>query len=517
MNITPETADKIHQAVPERLGCVVEQGMEMQNAFWLDPASIQSTVELINETSVSTMAFAAATHPQLERVKSILYPSYAPNHHPLSDDFSSAIDFGYAYGNMAAKETRSKRTMPKLNEYVVEPNEEFWRSLISITERIDFGSKVDANRLFIFLREFEVQECRSDILAFCLAGAQDHILSEFYKYRKSQNYSQNRHSSSEIDDRRPYNPDALDDVRLQTLFYLGALVGAYCNSDNIFDQKNEIEVLRPINKGKESVSIRIEFDANEATPQTVEQLLKTKLIIKPAFQCDSDDSEKLFKGVYVEHNAFQFGPNMISQPIGADRGEIKLGIDAKDISAVVVEEPCFSAQSGSQLSLYGPNFFNYLQRDNQVIRSVLLKTGVCVSGIDRSHPASDQIIELLQDHFVGKDAIQYVSTFRTPSVEDHINKIAPKLPVSARLGLIVALGMEWSNETIAYTIGDPENAHPVNALVTNVITLALYGAYLKARKILASGEGKLATLDEMMQSGIDQKVLDAYHTKHEKS
>jgi hypothetical protein len=498
---------------PEALARCGYVDLDVRGLFWLEPDSLQQTTELINSASMGTMLLAVVSRKrEIEVLRGQLEGVIAVDDENERAELADAIEFGFLYGDVAAKKTAEaclSRETVVADELqpseATEIDENLWKLLRSAISGIDTNSLGGLCDAFMRVRDVELTLCGSDVLSFMLASAQDHIADEFHRYRANsareltpdEVASDSQNSLGEDTKKQSYGK--LHNLRLQTLFYVGSLVGAYANTTVQQKGKDEVQIMRSAHPTGETVSVRLELERGESL-DVLQYYMANKLRMRMYGGYDGSDVPRVH-GLRVMHEGLQAGPNIMSMPLDLYEDEVSADIPKEDIRGVFIEET--DAAGVKQLVLYDSDYLTEWRDDSALVRGFV--TGdTCVGVFDNHHPMSEAMLQLARQHFRRKKHdIGYANDFNIPLAEERVG-LQPMRRAKAAAILGVALLSEWAPELLAYAAHQPEHAHPANALVINVITVLAASVFGVTRRRLRAGEETIRKMDGSLQEQIDR-------------
>lgn len=498
---------------PEVLARCEYIDLNTRDLFWLEPEALHETTGLINNTSMGTMLLAAASRKgDIETLREQLEGVIAVENDNERDELADAIEFGFIYGGVAAKKTlelcsevgASTSDEPHV-EVNTEVDENLWTLLRSAITGIDINSLGGLSDAFMRVRDIELIRCHSDVLSFMLASAQDHIADEFYRYRANAARPEDLHEedgsvmNTASDETQNYSK--LHSMRLQTLFYVGALVGAYANTTAQQRDKDSVQIMRSAHPTGETVSARLELEREESL-EVLQYYMANKLRMRVYGGHDESDVPRV-QGITVMHQGLQIGPNMLSMPLCMYENEVSADIPRDNIRGVFIEE--VDADGKKQLVLYGADYLDDWRDDPVEVRGFV--TGnTCVGTFDVLHPMSDAMLQLAQQHIgSSKSAVEYANDFNLVLPEERLG-LQPMSRARAAIILGATLFAEWTPELVAYLTHQPEHPRPVNAVALNVITILGASVFGRARRHLRAGEEEIRILDDNFQTEIDRRL-----------
>jgi hypothetical protein len=405
----------------------------------------------------------------------------------LAIDLQRALDIGFMYGGLIAHRSSEAQSGPhdEQMEAVAETYsnplpETIARGLYEAQAGLDLEQTNDNYLFFRRLRAIEVNEGGSDILAFCLAATQDHISAEFNGHRQSET---------------PFT--LTQQRRLQSLYYAGALVGAFIAGDDESRNRQKVEIMRSSYAEKEPISLRMEFEPGDDISAALEYLLGSKLTFS---YVDNGYEEP---HVAILPAGIQFGPNSLSIPLHVPRlegPEMTYRVPLKDIKALFVAHQDPNSSAVEKFVVIN-DVAEYLANPNENTKLAgLLLPGGCVATYHQVHPNAS-VIHDLASRITGIP----ISELNYSSELVHKPKTSG-WSTNKRLGMYAAASVAsvWATEIVEYALIKDKSIQWEQDITVSAIVLAGASILAYAKNVLKK-TGK--EHDEDYQKLLDQFTL----------
>ena len=343
------------------------------SVFWLDPRSIAEVNDLINHTHLPTMSLGFETLPDeqrniSQRIAEVLIDAEGPQ----AVNLRRAVEVGYLYGRLISRKSLARNDqdvdVPEAaGRSVASAN--FIESLKKATVGIDVHSLYGGFKLFAAVRSVELGLAHSDILAFSLGASQEHMKQEFTRYDKTL--------------------DGMNMIRMQSLYYAGALAAALETSGHVVQFKQPAVVTRSMQLSKKTVALRLNFEDDDDLLKSLEQQMSSK--VDYSFSPDSAE---------ITPSGFQIGPNKRTLPDYSidERQSLSEQFQASDIIAVFIKELTIDGPDRLIGITDYPSFVDswLAKKFAAEVRPVgILVRGLgCIASFDSTHPNAAQLRQL---------------------------------------------------------------------------------------------------------------------------
>ncbi len=490
----------MHEIIPEQSPSYVDLPVnpDMSNIFWIDPGQLARIGGLVNTAKLSTMAIGVESRRQ-----GLISPLSEQQLQPLFDSLPNsssgkkAFEVGVMYGNLLHTDdspTKSKSDITADNNRRI--SSELIEEMASSSQGLDLTSEVDNFNLFMTLRDLEVDYAGTDVIAFCLAGTQDHIRNIFYQ-------------TSGAD--TPPSPEEL--LTVQSMYYAGVLVGAIESSDKQLPQPR-VEIVRGRRDPVEAVSARIEFDPGDDLSSSLDYYLRSKYLFKPVGVTTNRRSEPR-PAISIIPNGMQFAPNSIDVPIyvpGLSEYSSVTTVLAKDIDAVLIKPKEADDDLGKvrvEIETDVEDLFYDQDRltDGEIVG--LIVDNLFVSAIDPAHPWAPEIEELIFDNLkIEKKQFEYSTELRLWEATSREMKLARH---STKFAALFALAWPWLVDGVESLTGQDTTVEwgyniPIDMLILGAMGVWHFGR--KALEQMHDRENESAKkFDKLLQDGIDEGIL----------
>jgi hypothetical protein len=442
------------------------------NDFWVKLDRLTDISDLINSASAPTMSLGVESRreilPDVKDALSLLLLGDSPEHPELR----RAIDSGYMYGSIlvgnpelsgqradSAREFFHKKITPLFADAIVESAQ---RTI----------AETQTNLLFMLLRNAEVAMTGSDILAYSLASAQDHISNLYYK-----DLSADSKATSEYL------------LRAQTLFYAGMLTGSILAADRerlAVQKQKMVPVLRSPLTAVERVSMVAEADAGDDLSQRLSYDFSHAGMISVGAMKKGRKTENVF-GVMAR--PLQFGPNKISYALSISGvSEPDAIFPASCIDYVITHEEVDSNEH--HLTFGRPDAaLQTLDRDN---RSKIIAIGAedrIISSYHPQHAIFHQMRNLIQSQTgIGELVFSEHTDFTETIQERNDRSIKRALTYAAIGGMILA----WNPEIERFILNGSVEVGWYNAsqalAADAVVALAMRSLWKGYKRVRSGGD-----------------------------
>lgn len=453
-------------------------------AFWLEPAVLQDVGGLINETRLSSMHLGAMTQTEsMAQARQETADILINTQQPFAPEMQRALDIGYVYGRLMAERTASAAEQPFEPTAHTALPAELAQDLQAAMAGRSITNDNDAYLLFMRLRDLEVKHARSDVLAFCSSIAQDHLLQQFV-VNHSDEQTELTHSAV---------------IRMQSLFYAGALVGGVLNSSPVQLQKTPVEIMRGQQTTHESFQMRLEFEAGDDLVAAIDHQLSAKLYMR------------LHQGngngyITAQHGGMQFGPNGVGLPLFVKDSYYAdiCTVPADQVQALIVRE----TDKGGNEHLTLHTDITELSESSNLAGMILNDS--CVGQYDVGHPNAAQL-QKLAGQLLGTDAafVPYANSYQL-----HFRNTSELRNVSGRKLLIVGLIGEaafLAAEIPKIVGGTYDRYDALTDTVGGTLVAMLFGSIHYAIKWRKKSDKEFVQIDNELQAILDRETLGDYH------
>lgn len=449
----------------------------LEGLFWIAPEKMGSINDVINSAAEATVWLGAQTRSQLFVAERNAVKAAVSTNGTLSEPEAYALDVGYMYGTILAG---GDQPIVDLANQARLP-QSFVDNLGNTSQLVPDGPYADYD-FFQAVRKLELEQTGSDVIAFGLAAAQDHLGHVLAK-------------------RAGESPDPEKRTRLQNLAYVGVLSGALAvTSDEVPFPRTEI--MRSARPNGEVVAIRAEFEPSDVIARSVHYEMTNERSFMPV----GIGRKKYYAA--VEGN-YQFGPNTISVPLFTpDYYQLNYEdvIPEKRVAGVVAKSLLYTEdQEGTtrfQL-IEGAGTLDDIERAGiDSITAVVLPEGY-VSGIDANHPWTAEIEDMITRAMPGlsKDFCRLDMNDVADSTKEVIKR-RQRLLLPALL-----LPSVFLKDLVGYTVIDD---YSINWLEAAGATAAV-GTVIGLAELLAATKRhharELNIIDEHIQAVLDHSTL----------
>lgn len=471
---------------------------DMSNIFWVDPEQLARIGGLVNSAKLTTMAIGVESRRQgliSTSVEEKLQPLFESL--PNRDSGIRAFEVGIMYGNLlhaddSAAESKSDTTA-ETNRRI---SSELLAEMASSSQGLDLTSEVDNFNLFMTLRDLEVDYAGTDVIAFCLAGTQDHIRNIFYQTSGS--------------DTPPSSEELLT---VQSMYYAGVLLGAIESSDKQLPQPR-VEIVRGRRDPVENVSARIKFAPGDDLSSSIDYYLRSKYLFKPVGVTTNRRSEPK-PAISIIPNGMQFAPNSIDVPIyapGLSEYSSVTTVLAKDIDAVLIKPKQVDDNLGKVRIEIDTKVEDLFYDQDSLIDSEIVGLIVgnhLVSAIDPSHPWASGIEELILNNLsVDEKLFEYSTELQLWEATSREMKLARH---STKFAALFALAWPWLVDGVEALTGQDSKVEWSYNIPIDMLILGAMGVWHFGRKALEQmherEHGSAKKFDELFQDGVDKGIL----------
>ncbi len=455
--------------------------IDLGGLFWIEPARLGTVRDMINSAHLSTMTLGVETRRQEALpIDEVVKPLLLDEHDPLFDEQSRALEVGYMYGSLLTSPHKTDIATGEKDAALPIPVD-FVASVVHAKTGLDLGTENDNYNFFMSLREAEVEFTGSDILAYCLAAAQDHMSNLFYDYHKGD---------------APLAKAQL--LHLQSLFYAGALVGAFAYSTGKMP-KTPIELARGRRNPVELVSARLEFDHDDNLENAVDYALRSKYHFAPVIAHRQ-------KCLAIMPNGLQFAPNELSMPIfipGVTDDTVSCLVPIKSVDGLLIEDEKSDGSKSIKLVRDAEGYLDKAGADEgyKIKGVVHKKNRLCLSAYDIAHPHSLAIDQLIRKTFGWKPgAINYcneLQLWQQIGVREPVTRINRLIPAVFVLGV-------WGQDAVQSSISPSHEFKPGFDTVVSTAFVGLYGLvnYL-GRRIDNKRAKTITQFDKILQAKLN--------------
>ena len=457
---------------PELPGDQPEQ-FDCHDKFWLDVDAFSRVAKLISSTQLATFELAALSHESEHTAqRQQILDMIAPKDGPASAEQRLALNLGYVYGKLLAKRSNTsyqETTAAYRPEIVVDMFKD-------ISDGLDLGDLDDNFNMFCRLRQKEIDFAGSDILGFGLAHVQDNLLQEIHRIT-------------------PDSAEAtlLDDHRLGTLFYAGALAGGLFHSDISRLSKATIELSRGYHALADGIRYRQEYKPSGEIAETVDHVLFMRNVLR--YANDHENGEHIV--MYPRFS--QVGPRTVSSPIHWS---------FLDEYAKATKIPIGSVDKAVILNEFGRMEERAAKELNPESNIILIQTadGLCGS-LEKRHPALEQILDSFVD---SEHAVPYLD--HLPIAKQVDKEQAAKITTAIRMlrlsriaaGIFVATSV--AGEVISQKTGT-QGMGWVSTIATSAVALLSTTPVQYYRDSLRRNSKEAQVEDPIFQAYLDQLTM----------
>lgn len=448
--------------------------------FWIEPEELRATTEVINTARLPLMSLGVESHRDVMPPLDDIFSDFlVDSEDHLYGEEKRALEVGYLYGSLLKSQEAKRVDVPP----------ELARDIVQARDGLDLSDQADNYKLFMRIRDLEVAYAKSDILAFSLAATQDHMAALFEMYHEGDQSLEKQ----EI-------------TRLQSLYYAGALVGAYAHAPNQ-EARPTIEIMRgKKHDDSEPVSARIELEATDDVSSAVEYGLRSQYEFRPVRVDD-------VPAIAILPGGLQFGPNALSVPLyipGISDLTSACFVPAKKVDALLVEMRSDDKEEPAKVR-YVKDVRAYLRQSDIALNAGetekivgLVADDRCVSAYSSGHPDAPAIDALVQRYVKKKhDRVTYCSSDELKQVSlEGIRRRA------GRSALIAFAACAWIPD-IYGKLFVPD--HKVEWMISGTLSLASLGALALRtrmhRRLDANERRSAQQFDGVVQEFVDMLPL----------
>lgn len=468
---------------------------DLTNLFWVDLDQLARIGGLVNSAGLPTMAIGVES-----RRSGLISPDIEAQLQPFFDGLPNpesgrkAFDVGVMYGTLLHEEqdeplsNLSCPANPTVANLVAD--------MAASSQGLDLGCEVDNYHLFMSLRDLEVDYAGTDVIAFCLAGTQDHIKNIFFQT----NGSDTPPSSEEL-------------LTVQSMYYAGVLLGAIQSTEEQLPQ-TKVEIVRGRRDPVETVSARIEFDPGDDLSDVLDTYLRSKYLFKPV-GLQTYRKPGLEPAISIIPNGMQFAPNAIDVPIyipGLSVHSSVTTLPINGINAVLTKSnlnPDDSEKVRISLETDVKSLFYDEDRLSETEIIGLVVDNYFVSAVDPAHPWAEEIEKLIFDCLgIDEKKLEYCTELRLWEATSKEMKMVRR---STKFAAIFALAWPWLVDGVEALTGQNNKVEwsyniPIDMLILGAMGVLHFGR--KAYEQSAERERSSAKdFDKFLQEGVDEGIL----------
>lgn len=467
---------------------------DLSDLFWIDLAQLERIGGLVNSARLPTMAIGVESRRNdlvSQETLDQLQPLFASLPNP--ERGKKAFEVGLMYGTILHEDPEGITTNTDVSTAEVA---NLVADMANSSQGLDLENEVDNYNLFMTLRDLEVDYAGTDVIAFCLAGTQDHIRNIFYRTTGS--------------DTPPSSEELLT---IQSMYYAGVLLGAIQSTAKQLPQP-KVEIVRGRRDPVETVSARIEFDPGDDLSKELDTYLKTKYLMIPV-GLQTYRKPGVEPAVSIIPNGMQFAPNSIDLPTyvpGLSEYSSVTTVPVSDIDAVLTKsKPNTDDPEEVRISFITDVKSLFYDEDklseNEIIG--VIADNYLVSAVDPEHPWAKDIEKLILDNLDPKGkTLEYSTELRLWETTSREMKMVRR---STKFLALFALAWPWLVDGVEALTGYDKDIELGYNIPMNMLCLGAMGVWHFGRIAFEQSrerERKSAKdFDKLLQEGVDEGVL----------